>query len=100
MGCSLLGADRAEGWGALCQVLAGLVLLMHFCPLCSRSVLPPLLPGQQLASGDAGRPFSVHVPVRLAALLAVRVPWDSRPGEPQLSALLGEVPDCVLPSKL
>lgn len=53
----------------------------------SRSVLPPLLSGEQLVSRHAGRSLSVCVPVCLAALLAVRVPWDTGSGEHQPSAL-------------
>lgn len=64
-----------------------------FHRLRSRSVLPPLLPGEQLGPRHAGRPLPVRVPVRPAALLAVRVPWDSGSGEPlSAPAGLGERP--------
>lgn len=61
-------------------------MLVHCLPqaafrLHSRSIVPAVLSGEQLAPRDAGRPLPVCVPVRLAALLAVRVPRDTGPGE-------------------
>lgn len=84
--------------GAICALLLGVLknktafsrlppqVLVHClpqaaCRLRSRSVLPAVLSGEQLAPRDAGRPLPVCVPVRLAALLAVRVPRDAGPGE-------------------
>lgn len=50
---------------------------------CSRSLLPAVLPGEQLVPRHARRPLPVRVPVRPAALLAVRVPRHTGAGEPR-----------------
>lgn len=69
MGCPVLGTGQPASHQALLLCL-------------SRPILPPLLSGEQLVPRHAGRPLSVYVPVRLAALLAVCVPRDTGSGEP------------------
>lgn len=84
--CHPLGSDRGESHPEPCAPVAGAPAGSAFsrpaCLLPSRPVLPPVLPGEQLVPGDAGRPVPVRVPVRPAALLAVRVPRDPGAGEP------------------
>lgn len=48
--------------------------------LLFRSVFPAVVPGEQLVSGDVGRFLSGSVPVRPAALLALRLPWHQGSG--------------------
>ena len=88
-----MSSALTRGWGAL-PGAGKSAFPRPVCLLPSRPVLPPLLPGEQLVPGDAGRPLPVCVPVCPAALLAVRVPRDPGAGEP--SALPEGVGDSVL----
>lgn len=87
--CPRRGRRPQAGWGEPAST-------RPFCRLHSRSVLPPLLPGEQLVSRHAGRSLPVCVPLCLAALLAVCVPWDTSSGEHQPSALPEGAGDLVL----